>query len=186
MRQVLVSLVMVLVTAASLMPSRGVVGFSAGGAGVEVVGAEDVCAVEATACPCDCEAGACTCCEKEEEGKAAGERGGVDERGVVEVVGVVGGATCPCQPVSSRSGERGVQVTPGVLVSRAGTLTAVGSRVRGGGDDEPRHAGVVKLILVGRGLGAVGIEAGLAWRRVRDVGPGDCGLRRSELCRWTI
>lgn len=192
MRQVWVMLVMVLVTAASLMPSRGVWAVGGGG-GVSMAGgvggAGVVCAVEESACPCDCEAGACTCCKKEDQRTAAGEREGVDERGVVDVVGVVGGTggtSCPCQPGPSRSGERPVQVTPGVLVSRAGTLTAVGARVRGEGEEESLHAGAVKLVLVGRGLGAVGLEAGRVWRRVREVGPGDGGLRRSELCRWTI
>lgn len=184
MRTAWVILVMVLVTAASLMPSRGVwaVGGGGSGASVSVAG---VCAVEEAACPCDCEAGACTCCEqmKGEEGKSAGEREGVDERGVVGVVGAVG---CPCQPGPSRSGERPVQVTPGVLVSRAGTITAVGSRVRGEGEDEPEHVGAVKLVLVERGLGAVGLEAGRVWRRVRDVAVGELVLRRSELGRWLI
>ncbi len=182
MRTAWVMLVMVLVTAASLMPSRGVWAVGGGGVGVSVAG---VCAVEEAACPCDCEAGACTCCEQMngEEGKSAGEREGVDERGVVAVVGAVG---CPCQPGPSRSGERPVQVTPGVLASRAGTLTSVGSRVRGEGEEESLHAGAVKLILVGRGLGAVGLEAGLEWRRVREVTVGELVLRRSELGRWLI
>ena len=56
----------------------------------------------------------------------------------------------------------------------------------GGGEDEPGHAGAVKLVMVGRGLGAVGQEAGRQWRRVRDVMAGELVLRRSELCRWTI
>lgn len=184
MRTAWVMLVMVLVTAASLMPARGMPRGGVGGlVGVGMGNSSGVCVVEPTACPCGCEVGECGCCASGGGQDERGKEGGVEEGVEVGVVGVSG---CPCQPVPSRSGERPVQATPGVLVSRAGTLTGVGRRLGGGGEDEPGHAGAVKLVMVGRGLGAVGQEAGRQWRRVRDVMAGELVLRRSELCRWTI